>query len=483
MVFSSITFLVYFLPAILCLYYMAPVRMRNFILLTSSLFFYAWGEPIYVILMLISIFINYSFGILIDSTIKSPNTRFIKLWMALNLCANLGILGFFKYGDFVIKNINALFGTEMSLLNIPLPIGISFYTFQAMSYIIDLYRGKVRVQKNIVDFGTYIALFPQLIAGPIVRFKTIEEQLRHRVCNVFNFAAGSRRFILGLGKKVLIANNVGMVWDSISSMPSTEMSALSAWLGAVAFTLQIYFDFSGYSDMAIGLGKMFGFTFDENFRHPYSSKSITEFWRRWHISLGTWFKEYVYIPLGGNKYGAARQTMNILIVWALTGLWHGASWNFVIWGGYFAVILILEKLFINKLLERLDRSESESIITKFFGNIALRAYTLILVIISWVIFAIEDSYRIPEYLKSMVGFSADAQGMYLLQSNFILFVIAMIAATEVPQNIYRKLESEEGILGTKLRIVIEISGLIAILILSVAYSVASTYNPFLYFRF
>ncbi|MDO4482668.1 MAG: MBOAT family protein [Bacillota bacterium] len=466
MVFSSITFLFYFLPAVLVLYFLAPCRMRNLVLLAGSLFFYAWGEPVYVILMIVSIILNYLAGIIIYK-------RSGKAFLAAGVCVNILILGFFKYADFLIETVNSVFSADFSAMNLPLPIGISFYTFQAMSYLVDLYRGDVRLQRNIIDFGTYIALFPQLIAGPIVRLKSIEDRLHNREHSWEMFGSGVKRFTAGLAKKVLIANNMGIIWDSVSAGDMSSSPVFTAWIGIAAFTMQIYFDFSGYSDMAIGLGKMFGFEFPENFRHPYMSVSITEFWRRWHISLGTWFKEYVYVPLGGNRKGTARQIFNILAVWALTGLWHGASWNFALWGLYFAVILIAEKLFLLNVLERIP-------------SVFSRIYTMVIVMISWVIFSIEDIGGIVSYIGAMFGFTDgglwDSASVYLLSNNLIIFAAAVIGCTSLPAHLWgklmRKIEYKYVLKGLA-----EGTGTGLILLLSTAFIIASTYNPFLYFRF
>lgn len=466
MVFSSVTFLFYFLPVVLGLYFLAPCRIKNCVLLIASLFFYAWGEPVYVFLMVASIILNYVAG----RIIFIKHTRGA---LAAGVVINLLVLGFFKYVDFIIGTINTIFSLNMAQLELPLPIGISFYTFQAMSYLIDLYRGEVKVQRNFIDFATYIALFPQLIAGPIVRIKSIEEQLHFRVHNWDLFASGVRRFVIGLGKKVLIANNMGLIWDSVSQGDLSQTPVLTAWLGILGFTMQIYFDFSGYSDMAIGLGRMFGFEFPENFKHPYVSKSITEFWRRWHISLGTWFKEYVYIPLGGNKKGLARQIFNIMVVWMLTGLWHGASWNFVMWGTYFGLLLMLEKSFLLKALER-----APAFVSHF--------YTMALVMISWVIFSLESVSDIFAYVGAMFGAAgvgfADSTTWYLAGSNALIFIAAIIGSTEIPAFLGRKIEgSLQKIRGVGC--IAESVFLAVILLISTGFIVASTYNPFLYFRF
>ncbi|MBO4289674.1 MAG: MBOAT family protein, partial [Lachnospiraceae bacterium] len=353
MVFSSLTFLLFFLPAVLAVYFAVPARFKNGVLFLFSLIFYAWGEPVYVCLMLFSTVLDYTCGRLVDS---HRGAKKGKAALIVSICVNVGLLAVFKYSDLFIGTFNDIFGTALALPHLPLPIGISFYTFQTMSYTIDVYRGKAKVQKNIVSFGAYVALFPQLIAGPIVRYQTIADQLNERTHSTDLFGEGAWRFVTGLGKKVLLANNIGLLWDTVKAIPFGRLSVLGAWLGIIAFAFQIYFDFSGYSDMAIGLGRMFGFTFLENFNYPYLSKSITEFWRRWHISLGTWFRDYVYIPLGGSRCSIAKQLRNLAVVWLLTGFWHGASWNFLIWGVYFGVILIAEKLFLLKTLERLPKA-------------------------------------------------------------------------------------------------------------------------------
>lgn len=482
MVFSSISFLIYFLPIVICLYYLAPAGLRNLVLLATSLFFYAWGEPIYVFLMIFSIIFNYCLGRLLDRSFKlNGQTIKSKGLLIINVLVNLSILGFFKYADFLVSNINLIFGTDISSIELPLPIGISFYTFQAMSYIIDLYKRKVQVQNNLIAFGTYVALFPQLIAGPIVRFKSIEEQLMKRRVDMKLFYSGVKRFIVGMSKKVLLANNIGLLWENVLNINSTEMTVATAWLGAIAFTLQIYFDFSGYSDMAIGLGKMFGFQFLENFDYPYVSKSITEFWRRWHISLSSWFKEYVYIPLGGNRHGMKRQMLNIFIVWALTGLWHGASWNFVIWGIYFAIILVLEKNILGNILFNLQENFG------LIGNIIVHIYTMILVTISWVIFAVEDLNSIVIYVRCLLGLEnislINNYTHYLINSNLILIVICIISATDIPLKIWKSMKCKMFKETSLILMIIENIGLISLFIVSFAYIVASTYNPFLYFRF
>ena len=436
----------------------------------ASLVFYAWGEPFYVVLMLFSTILNFVYGALVQKYKGKTSAKWI---LASSVVLNLGILGFFKYTDFFIGNINAWFGTSIPLLNLTLPIGISFYTFQMMSYVIDVYRGDAAAQKNFVSFGAYVALFPQLVAGPIVRYTTIADQLDNRRESTDMFAYGIKRFVTGLAKKVLLANTIGQVWTQLSAMEVSSMSVVGTWVGALAFTFQIYFDFSAYSDMAIGLGQMLGFKFLENFDYPYISKSITEFWRRWHISLGTWFREYVYIPLGGNRKGLIRQIFNLLIVWFCTGFWHGASWNFLIWGGYYGVLLIIEKLFLLKVLKK---------IPAFFSHV----YTLFFVVIGWVIFGFDDMTKGWEYLKGMFGFGGlqlvDNMSLYLLLSNLVLILILIVASTPLPAKLGRKIMS---LVQTKTwaAMIIENVFIIAIFVISVAFLVNSTYNPFLYFRF
>ena len=350
MVFSSMTFLLFYLPVVLAVYYLAPNKLKNLVLFVFSLLFYAWGEPVYVGLMIFSTVLDYTCGLTAE---RFRGTRKAKIALLVSVVVNLSLLGVFKYADFLIATVNSVFGCALPLLGLPLPIGISFYTFQTMSYTIDVYRGDTKAQRNIVSFGAYVSLFPQLIAGPIVRYQTIAEQMDRRTHSSDQFSLGVRRFVCGLAKKVLLANNIGLLWNTISQTDAANLTVLSAWLGLIAFSFQIYFDFSGYSDMAIGLGSMFGFSFCENFNYPYISASVTEFWRRWHISMGTWFRDYVYIPLGGNRCGLAVQLRNIAVVWLLTGFWHGASWNYVLWGVYFGALLIAEKFF---LLEKLKKA-------------------------------------------------------------------------------------------------------------------------------
>ena len=477
MVFSSFVFLLAFLPIVLLLYYLCPARLRNLVLLVFSLVFYAWGEPVYVLIMLFSIVFDYANGRLIEHFKNKNCPGKAKAALIVDLCGNLAILGFFKYTDFVIGSINSITGAGLSLLHIALPIGISFYTFQTMSYTIDVYRGEVAAQKNILTFATYVTLFPQLIAGPIVQYKTVEKELMHRKVTLEDFSEGAFRFSVGLAKKVLLANQIGSLWDSISQL--NHMSVATAWLGAIAYSFQIYFDFSGYSDMAIGLGRMFGFYFLENFNFPYMSKTITEFWRRWHISLSSWFREYVYIPLGGNRKGLVRQLFNIMVVWMLTGLWHGANWNFVLWGVYYGVLLMIEKLFLLKWLDKLPN---------WIGHI----YSMFLVVIGWTIFAQTDIHQLGEYLKTMFGIGhvavADSDFLYFLGSNAVLLV-ALIAASIDYRVWMRRLKQGkdatiyDAIATSKGWTIAKPVLMVVFLLVSFAFLVGDSYNPFLYFRF
>lgn len=471
MVFSSIIFLFYFLPIVLILYYIAPKQLRNLVLFIVSLLFYAWGEPKYIVLMLFSTGADYTSGILIDNACKKGKNTRAKLFMIISMVINLSLLCLFKYADFLIVNINNIFGLSADFLGFALPIGISFYTFQTMSYTIDVYRRIIPVQKNFISFGAYVTLFPQLIAGPIVRYKSIAEQLDNRKTCLEKFSDGTTRFIIGLSKKVLLANNIGCLFDKILSQNLQQLSAATAWLGIISYTFQIYFDFSGYSDMAIGLGKMFGFDFPENFNYPYMSKSITEFWSRWHISLSTWFKEYVYIPLGGNRKGIKIQIINIIIVWMLTGIWHGASWNFILWGVYYAVLLIIEKIFLRQL-EKMPQ-------------ILSHCYTMFFVIVGWAVFAFDNFIVMRDYVKAMFGLNGiglvGGNIGYLINSYLVLIVILCISSTNYPKDIINRLftNKEENVIT----IILKNLWLVIILLLSIAYIVDASYNPFLYFRF
>lgn len=488
MTFSSILFLFFFLPAALlfCRYdvFIPPsvkrrmrvetkkkiFRIENLFLLIFSLFFYGWGEPKYIVIMVFTIILNYICALIIDANAAKGRKGAARATLIVSVVINLGILGFFKYFNFFLSNINSIFGLDIEFLRLALPIGISFYTFQTMSYTIDVYRRTAKVQKNIINLAAYVTMFPQLIAGPIVRYQDVADQLEYREGTAERFAQGVSRFCIGLGKKVLLANNIGALWDTVKVME--HPTVLSAWLGALAFMFQIYFDFSGYSDMAIGMGKMLGFEFLENFNYPYTARSITDFWRRWHISLSTWFREYVYIPLGGNRKGLPRQILNLLIVWSLTGFWHGASWNYLCWGLYFGIILIIEKVFLLKPLKKAPKA---------VGSV----YTLLLVLVSWVIFAIEDVSKIPAFLGAMVGIGAsgyDTQSLYLLVSNIVLFVILIPACTDLPSRLMKKIFPSED-RAVAAQTVVRNVFCIAVLVLSVASLVSDSYNPFLYFRF
>ena len=464
MVFSKPIFLFGFLPIVLLLYYVAPRKFKNFVLLFMSLIFYAWGEPKLLLLMVFTVFVDYTAGLFINKYSNKPVTS--KTIFVATLVINLALLGIFKYANFVIDSINSVVGGKFDLLEISLPIGISFYTFQALSYVIDVYKKVVPVEKNLLNFTTYVVLFPQLIAGPIVQYKTVANELSKRQETVGLFSEGVWRFAVGLAKKVIIANQIGAIWTEIHSTPEL-LTAGKAWIGALAFTFQIYFDFSGYSDMAIGLGKMFGFNFLENFNYPYISKSITEFWRRWHISLSTWFKEYVYIPMGGNRKGLIRQIFNILIVWMLTGLWHGASWNFVIWGLYFGLILVLEKAFLLKILQKTHA---------FFAHL----YSLLLIIFGWVIFECGTTSEIICFFKGMFGIGVslwNEETTYILCNSLLIFILAAICSTQIGKSIKEKLS------GKFKNDYWKCATVAILLLLSVMFLAGDSYNPFLYFRF
>ncbi|NEW09704.1 MBOAT family protein [Paenibacillus sp. SYP-B3998] len=468
MVFSSLIFLFLFLPLTILVYYVSPKVLRNFVLLVVSLVFYAWGEPLYILIMIFSTGFDFMNGLLIE---KYRSHKWIAQAIFINsLVVSIGILCFFKYYGFVVDNINQLFHLNIHVTALPLPIGISFYTFQTMSYIVDVYRDKVAAQKNMISFGSYVTMFPQLVAGPIVKYGDISKQLIARKVALDQFGEGAELFIRGLAKKVLLANNIGLLWTSVKVTPMDDLTVLSAWLGILAFTFQIYFDFSGYSDMARGLGKMFGFNFMENFNYPYISKSVTEFWRRWHISLGSWFREYVYIPLGGNRVGKLKQFRNLFVVWLLTGLWHGASWNFVLWGLYFGLFVTVEKLFLLKWLTHRP---------SFVGHL----YTLIIVIVGWVLFEFEDLFVAMEFIGTMFGFGthdfADRQALYYLSTNLGLLLVVAICATPLPQRAFQYLKDKLNMSG----VIVAQAIYVSLMVLSTAYLVNETYNPFLYFRF
>ena len=465
MLFSGIPFLYYFLPVVLMLYFAVPNRFKNSVLLISSLVFYGWGEPKYVILMVASIAIGYVSGLLIEA---KNNKRDKKIILFIAAFINLGFLGFFKYADFFISNFNAATGLGISLLRIALPIGISFYTFQILSYVIDVYRG-TPAQKNPLNLAAYITMFPQLIAGPIVRYTDISENLVNRTHSFDKFAVGARRFIIGLSKKVLVANILGEFCDVFKA--SDDKSILYYWLYAIAFSLHVYFDFSGYSDMAIGLGKIFGFNFCENFNYPFISKSATEFWRRWHMSLGTWFRDYVYIPMGGNRVSKPRWFFNIFIVWMLTGFWHGADWTFIVWGLYFAVFLCLEKLFLLRFLEK--------------SKLLNRVYVFIVIGISFVIFNAASIGEAVEYVKCMFGFGkiplVSDEFVYYLKSYFVPLYLGVLGATPLVKNKVNELS--KGEITGKIINVLEPVFLVGLVVVVTAFLVDGSFNPFLYFRF
>lgn len=465
MYFSSLIFLFLYLPLVLLCYYILPTKARNFFLLIVNMIFYGWGEPVFILIMLLSITVNYICGIFIEK--YRSNERRAKAFVVLSVVISLGLLGIFKYTNFLTGLLRQIpFLSFLPKTNIALPIGISFYTFQAMSYTIDVYRGDTEAQKSLVNFGTYVSFFPQLIAGPIVRYRDIAYQLDHRKENGTQFANGIRRFIVGLGKKVLIANQVGMYWDMLRPL-ANEGGILCAWLGIIGYALQIYFDFSAYSDMAIGLGRMFGFEFIENFNYPYISKSITEFWRRWHISLSTWFRDYVYIPLGGNRCKLPRHIFNLFVVWTLTGFWHGANTNFILWGIFFFVILIAEKFLYGNLLKKLP---------SFIGHI----YSLVVIMLSWVLFYFESSSELVQYLYNMFSLkngiiSHDALSITI---GFLpLLAAGIIGSTPIMKLIYDKIK------GNKLYNIVEIVLCVGVLAVCTASLVSQSYNPFLYFRF
>ncbi|MGP1376203.1 MAG: MBOAT family O-acyltransferase [Bulleidia sp.] len=461
MVFSSLTFLYAYLPFVLIVYFLVPFRYRNLTLFIVSLFFYGWGEPLYIFVMLLSITMNWLAG----KQIRRQPTQ-AKSLLVLCIIANLLLLGFFKYWDFFVENLHHLGLTFIPLLHLSLPIGISFYTFQAMSYPIDIYRGKAEPQTSLIAFGAYVTMFPQLIAGPIVRYVDVAARLIRRQVDSASFADGINRFTVGLCKKVLLANSAGAIYTDILALPNSRMTTMTAWIGIVSYALQIYFDFSGYSDMAIGLGRMLGFHFPENFNYPYIAVSVTDFWRRWHISLSTWFRDYVYIPMGGNRKGLRRQLFNIAVVWLLTGFWHGASWNFILWGILYGIVLMLEKLGLLKILNHLP---------KWFGRI----YTLLVVLIAWVLFANTDLNAGLRYIRMLFGSTgmfADAMTLYYLRDHFLLFFVGILACTPIAQTRFNPLRHRYG------RFLIPVLAPIALLICT-AFIVSSSYNPFLYFRF
>lgn len=458
MVFSSILFIFRFLPIAMGIYFLTPKKLKNLSLLILSLIFYSWGEPRYFLLMIASIFVDYFISINIEKNNKNKKIKILLL--AISIIFNVGILFFFKYINFFIENINSIFNMSLNNVKITLPLGISFYTFQTMSYTVDVFLGKVKAEKNIINFGAFVCLFPQLIAGPIVKYIDISKELKNRDINLDEIQEGIRLFILGLGSKILIANNIGSLWNEVETMGFNNISTILAWMGIIAFSLQIYFDFNGYSLMAIGLGKILGFNFPNNFNYPYESRSITEFWRRWHITLGQWFKQYVYIPLGGNRLGRARTYFNLFIVWFLTGLWHGASYNFILWGLYFFILICIEK---NGLLNLLNKH-------KLISHI----YTIFFILVGWVLFAVIDLNQIINFFKKMFIFNAGNEWIYYLRNYIITYTIAIIFSTSFLKKIYNKFVKSN---------IVDTIILITIFLLSIAYLVDSSYNPFLYFRF
>ena len=467
MLFSSIPFLYYFLAAVLIIYFIVPFKFKNLVLLLSSLFFYFYGEPIYTLLMLGTTLSSYIHGLLID---KFRGKKLSKVFLWSSVVTSVLVLGFFKYSDFFISNVNSLLNTNISLLGLALPIGISFYTFQTLSYTIDVYRGEAKVQKSFIRLATYVALFPQLIAGPIVRYTTVEEELSHRTHSFENFSYGVNRFIIGLAKKVLIADTLAALAKSLHGME--ELTVGGMWVYAIANALQIYFDFSGYSDMAIGLGRMFGFHFLENFNYPFISKSVAEFWRRWHMSLGSWFRDYIYIPLGGNRVSLPKWIFNTFVVWFVTGFWHGADWTFIIWGLYFFVFLVMEKFFLKKWLDKAP---------KFVSHI----YVTIVIAISFVIFSGAGAKGMMADLGAMFGANGLAfwskETTYYLSGYAIALVVAIFGATPVLKNLFAKLHANEK--ACKVLNIVEPVFHVVLLLLVTAYFVDGSFSPFLYFRF
>lgn len=468
MVFSSLLFLFRFLPAMILAYYAVPKRFRNGVLFLGSLIFYGWGEPVYITLLIFSTLVDFFHGKVLGKLLEQGKKEKARWVVASSAVINLGLLGFFKYGNFLVETANHLTGSGITIPELALPIGISFYTFQTMSYTIDVYRGKAQVQNDIIAFGAYVSMFPQLVAGPIVRYSTIAEELDQRKETWSQFEEGVRIFLIGLAKKVLIANRIGAVWSEIQGLPEADRTVVLLWLGMFAFGMQIYFDFSGYSDMAVGLGRMFGFHFPENFRYPYQAKSVTEFWHRWHISLGTWFKEYVYIPLGGNRKGQARQVINIMTVWLLTGLWHGAGWNFLAWGGYFGILLLLEKLIWKKRLEGLPAGVQS-------------LYTLLAVFFGWILFAHDSLAEGSRYLWEMWGLGGllftSGRSWYLLFTSLPLMLLTCVGSTESVKRLWDRLANRQWVRAAAP----VVAG--GMLIFCIAYLVDAGYNPFLYFRF
>ena len=469
MLFSSLTFLFLFFPIVLILYFLVPNRNgKNIVLFISSLIFYAWGEPIYIVLMLISTFHNYIFALLMKKEKDKENYDLAKFYLVLCIVINLGFLGFYKYYDFLITNINSLLNMQFAIHNLPLPIGISFYTFQSMSYTIDVYRGEVKAQKSYLVLGTYVTLFPQLIAGPIVRYSTVEDELVNRKESLSLAANGVRRFIIGLGKKVIIANQMGFIADTIFNNTHDSAGTILTWLALFCYSFQIYYDFSGYSDMAIGLGRIFGFNFLENFNYPYISKNITEFWRRWHMSLSTWFRDYVYIPLGGNRKYAIR---NILIVWFLTGLWHGASWNYILWGLYYGIILLIEKYLLRETLSKLP-------------NVLKHIYAIFIILIGWALFRIEDLTQLSQIFRTLFIYESMSLRTIMIDYQDIFYaipyiILAVIGSTPLVKNIFNSMKKK----GSTFVYSINDIFYMGVLLTSIVFLIGETFNPFIYFKF
>ncbi len=468
MVFSSLTFIYIFLPIVLGIYFLLPHKLKNLWMFISGLIFYAWGEPVYLWIMVLSTIIDYTAGLFMHKYDDKPKIRTICLLASIVM--NVGLLSIFKYSGFFVNTINSVFSTSIPVPQIALPIGISFYTFQSMSYTIDLYMRNIPVQKNPVTFATYVTLFPQIVAGPIVRYADVQNEMDTRTHSLDMAGGGVAIFIKGLAKKVLLANNIGALWSTIKAQEISELPAATAWLGILAFTFQIYFDFSGYSDMAVGLGKILGFNFPQNFNFPYVSKSISEFWRRWHITLGTWFREYVYIPLGGNRKGLPRTLINLFITWMLTGFWHGASWNFILWGIYFGIIIILERLFLGKWLEKIP-------------SIFRMLYSFILVVFGWVLFEFDKLPNVFAFFKAMFGGNAtafaDSNTVYYLISYIVIFALCIFFSIDKSKALFEKLKAKFPRISAVVTPII----IVALLFICTAYLVDATYNPFLYFRF
>lgn len=486
MVFSQLTFLYYFLPIVMIVYFFSSDKIRNVLIFITGLLFYAWGEPFYVCLMLLSTAIDYTAGRLMAKYDDDNKKR--KICLIVSVCMNVGLLAIFKYSDFLIDSFNGVFGTSVTnpvvLVNkalnslyplglnekrVELPIGISFYTFQSMSYTIDLYLRNIKVQKSFLNFASYVSLFPQIVAGPIVRYEDVANELESRTVNIAKISAGIGLFVKGLAKKVLLANNIGMVWTQVKAMDYSTISVATAWLGIIAFAFQIYFDFSGYSDMATGLGKMLGFEFPKNFDHPYISKSISEFWRRWHITLGSWFRSYVYIPLGGNRNGNFKTYRNLFITWALTGLWHGASWNFILWGLFFGVLIIIERLGFGKILEKLPSAVS-------------MLYTFVMVLFGWVLFDTDTLADAGRYYAAMFGAGGslvDSYARYTIASNAVMLTLCILISGGLGSRLISFCEEKNKRASAVAGVAVKIGGLL----ICTAYLVGATYNPFLYFRF